>query len=612
MKSFKSSAIVLGLLALGTAASAAVETYKIQPAHSSVNFTVKRFFTKIPGAFATFSGTITVDRDNLENSSTEATIQVGSVDTNDDKRDAHLQTQDFFLTEKFPAIAFKSTSWKKAGPDTYDVAGELTIKGVTKPVVLKTKVLGFGKGARGSDIAGFEGTTTINRTDFGIDFGKGVIGDEVAVDINIESTKQEPAKTSSVAAPAFIPEGVWRGEFDVSEEKIPFNFEVKGRNAEEAVFTLINGSRRDDFHVRQETDGSYFVKMNTYDAALVAKLESDGRLTGVYKSLIPNRGSDLPFTAERGKSWRFVEPGHEVAPKGNLSGKWSFKVISKDKTLNNVAILKQDGNRLTGVTLAITGDSRELEGVVQGDEFFLSHFSGPSPRIYKGKINEDGSITGVISRGIYDNIKFEGVKDEHAELPDLYKLTYLKEGQKSLDFVLPDLDGKPVSLKDEKYKGKVVIVEVIGTWCPNCTDQTVFLSPWFRANKQRGVEAIAVGFEQKDDLEYAKYTLGTLKKKYGIEYDIVFGGIADKKVATEKLKGINYLAAFPTTFIIDRKGEVRQIFTGYTGTVTDEYYKEYVTKFNALLDELIAEPNPYAGKTATLQSAALPVTPDKT
>jgi peroxiredoxin len=95
--------------------------------------------------------------------------------------------------------------------------------------------------------------------------------------------------------------------------------------------------------------------------------------------------------------------------------------------------------------------------------------------------------------------------------PTLTSLPFLKEGYKKLDFSFPGINGKQVSLSDDKYKGKVVIVEIIGTWCPNCTDQTVFLSPWFNKNHGRGVEAIALGFEQKDSLEYAKYTLGKLR-----------------------------------------------------------------------------------------------------
>jgi len=388
-------------------------------------------------------------------------------------------------------------------------------------------------------------------------------------------------------------QGIWRGEFVISETHIPFNFEYNAKDKEHPVLTLLNGSRRDDFKVTKLSGDSIFVKMNTYDAALVANVESDGKITGEYRSLVPGfRGSSLPFSAEFGKDYRFVEKGKEQPTKHNLSGKWDLQVFSKAKMPDNVALLKQEGNRLTGVVMSTVGDSRELEGVVQGDEFVLSHFSGPNPRVYKGKINEDGSITGVISSGIYDNTKFEGSKNDQAALPDPYKLTHLKEGYSKLDFTLPDLDGKQVSLSDEKYKGKVVIVEIVGTWCPNCTDQTAFLSPWYKANKSRGVEAIAIGFEQKDDLEYAKYTLGTLKKKYGIEYDILFGGIADKKVASEKLPALNRMMAFPTTILIDRKGDVRQIHTGYTGEVTGQYYTDYVKKWNKDLDELLAEPVP--------------------
>ena len=396
-----------------------------------------------------------------------------------------------------------------------------------------------------------------------------------------------------------IKEGVWRGVFNVSETEVPFNFEFKGKDLEHGTFTLLNGTRRDDFHVTRLGKDSVFIKMNTYDAALVAKIEDDGTLRGEYRSLVPGfRGNSLPFTAEHGKNYRFVEPGKDVAPAANISGKWELKFYSKEQVPNKVALLKQNGNKLTGVILQVTGDSRELEGTVQGNEFVLSGFTGPSPKIYKGKINADGTISGVISAGIYDNTKFDGVKDAKAELPDPYKLTFLKEGYKKLDFTFPDLTGKPVSLSDDKYKGKVVIVEIVGTWCPNCTDQTIFLSPWFNKNQKRGVEAIAIGFEQKDSLQYAQYTLGKLRDKYDVKYDILFGGLADKKVVSQKLPALNKFIAFPTTIIIDRKGEVREIYTGYTGTVTGKYYKEYEKKFNDLLDGLIAEEAPSSNASA--------------
>lgn len=400
-------------------------------------------------------------------------------------------------------------------------------------------------------------------------------------------------------------QGIWRGEFTVSESKIPFNFEYDSKDAEHPVLTLLNGTRRDNFKVKRIGADSIFVKMNTYDAALVAKVQSDGKITGEYRSLVPGfRGNYLPFVAEYGKSYRFIEPEKAEPVKNNISGRWALELFSKTKAPNSVALFKQDGYKVTGVIMTTVGDTRELEGIVQGDEFIVSHFSGPNPILYKGKINESGQLEGTVEMGIYSNIKFSGIKDDKFELPDPYKLTYLKEGYSKLDFTLPDLNGKPVSLSDEKYKGKVVIVEIIGTWCPNCTDQTAFLAPWFKNNKQRGVEAIAIGFEQKDDLQYAKYTLGTLKEKYGIEYDILFGGLADKKLASEKLPALNKMMAFPTTIIIDRNGDVSQIHTGYTGEITGQYFKDYVAKWNADLDKLIAQPVP--GKVqAAVKSAAL-------
>ncbi|SDD80997.1 peroxiredoxin family protein [Pedobacter soli] len=399
---------------------------------------------------------------------------------------------------------------------------------------------------------------------------------------------------------AFIKEGIWRGVFTVSESAVPFNFEFKGKDPEHAVFTLLNGSRRDDFHVQRLGKDSIFVKMNTYDAALVAKIEPNGTLSGEYRSLVPGfRGNALPFTAEPGKTYRFFEPGKDVKPAADLSGKWELKLYSKEAVPASIAVLKQNGNKLTGVIMTVVGDSREIEGTIQGNEFALSGFTGPSPFIIKGKVNEDGTLSGDQGFGIYKNIKFDATKNTDANLPDPYKLTFLKEGYKKLDFTFPDLKGKPVSLSDDKYKGKVVIVEIIGTWCPNCTDQTVFLSPWFNKNQKRGVEAIAIGFEQKDSLAYAQYTLGKLRDKYDIKYDILFGGLADKKLVSQKLPALNKFIAFPTTIIIDRKGEVREIYTGYTGTVTGKYYDDYEKKFNRVLDELIAEP---ASETAAINN----------
>ena len=179
--------------ALGLAAltQAAVETYKIDPVHSSVGFSIRHFFTNVPGVFTKFSGVITVDRDNLENSTVEATIEIPSIDTRSEMRDNDLKSDKYFAADKFPAMTFKSKSWKKTGNDLYDVTGDLTIHGVTKEVVLKTKVLGFGPGMRGAMLSGWEASTTLNRNDFGITAFPKMLGDDVAVTISVEADQQK-------------------------------------------------------------------------------------------------------------------------------------------------------------------------------------------------------------------------------------------------------------------------------------------------------------------------------------------------------------------------------------------------------------------------------------
>jgi polyisoprenoid-binding protein YceI len=180
--------LALGLIAPGRAA---VETYVADPAHTTIGFNIRHFFTKVPGTFQKFEAKLMVDRENLERSSAEATIQIASVSTGQPKRDTHLQQPEFFDAAKFPTMAFKSTAWKKTGENTFDVTGDLTIKGKTKPVVLKVTALGFGEGLPpGTQISGWEATTKLNRHDFDVSAFKGVVGDDVDITINVEAQKK--------------------------------------------------------------------------------------------------------------------------------------------------------------------------------------------------------------------------------------------------------------------------------------------------------------------------------------------------------------------------------------------------------------------------------------
>lgn len=186
--------LVTAALGWFAAAHAATDTYVIDNAHSSVGFSIRHIVSKVPGTFTSFSGSIIVDQNNMEHNSVEAVINVGSINTANEKRDVHLKTADFFDVTQFATMTFKSKAWKKTGDDTYDVTGDLTIKGITKEVVLHVTVLGFGPGMKpGTKVSGWEATTTLHKSDFNLAgpamLGK-VLGDEVTVHINIEAGAQ--------------------------------------------------------------------------------------------------------------------------------------------------------------------------------------------------------------------------------------------------------------------------------------------------------------------------------------------------------------------------------------------------------------------------------------
>ena len=206
----KRNTIVLGIAALAvvlTAVRALADPalYKIDPNHSVVGFSIRHLFSKVPGRFNEFEGTAMFDDKNLAASSVEATIKTASIFTNQEKRDNHLRSADFFAADSFPTITFKSTKVTAGENNKFQVEGDLTIRGRTKRVVLDAELLGEGPTPMGTR-AGFEASTTINRKDFGVlwnktlDQGGTLLGDDVAINISVEAVKPEP-KTQAAGNP---------------------------------------------------------------------------------------------------------------------------------------------------------------------------------------------------------------------------------------------------------------------------------------------------------------------------------------------------------------------------------------------------------------------------
>jgi len=190
-----SSAVLLGALLVPAALSAAVTAWDVDPAHSTVEFQVRHFFTQVPGRFNDFNGMIHHDPEQASSSKVEFTVQTSSIDTNNDQRDNHLRSPDFFNAEKFPTLSFKSTKVEGSGNDL-QVTGDLTLHGVTKTVTIPVEFLGSMDTPMGTK-AGFSTEFTIDRKEYGItwnralDQGGAILGDEVTIEINVEANKQQ-------------------------------------------------------------------------------------------------------------------------------------------------------------------------------------------------------------------------------------------------------------------------------------------------------------------------------------------------------------------------------------------------------------------------------------
>lgn len=390
------------------------------------------------------------------------------------------------------------------------------------------------------------------------------------------------AKAGKEKQHAFVALGSWRAVAQVKEGlEIPFNFEINEKSGQQKLY-FRNAEESFEGGLVKQTADSLFVKLDQFDNELAFAITGE-QLTGTLRKQ-GQAGKPLAIVAER-KNYRFETSGKPAT--ADYSG--SYDVVFKSPTgkeEKTVGLFKQTGNKLTGTFLRVTGDSRFLEGVVEGNQFQLSSFIGSSPAYYKGTFQADGTLSGEIL-GARGSQPFTGVKNANAALPDAYKLTYLKPGYKTLDFSFPDVNGKKISLKDDKYKNKVVILTITGSWCPNCVDEATFIAPWYKANQKRGVEVIALHYERSTEPEYAKKVMSRFRERFGIEYDQVIAGTADKQVVSESLPALDSFLSFPTTIIIDKQGNVAQIHTGFNGPATGKFYDEFKKEFNDEINSLL-------------------------
>ncbi|NIG57637.1 TlpA disulfide reductase family protein [Chitinophaga sp. Cy-1792] len=371
---------------------------------------------------------------------------------------------------------------------------------------------------------------------------------------------------------------------------IVFNFEVKDTAGRKVLYVLNATDRLLVDEVKVNND-SVFIKMPFFDSDFKAAIAKDGSLNGSWTRHLADKDVSIPFTAIPNTTERFPQ----YAPaKGNVNGRWSTWFIGKEKNDSSYAIgeFKQNGNTVHGTFLTSTGDYRFLDGIVSGDTLKLSTFDGSHAYLFTALINADGTLQGIFYAGIGDGKEnWFARKDEAAKLPDETSLVTAKPGAGPLEFSFPDLNGNKVSLRDDRFKGKVVVVTLMGSWCPNCMDETNYLAEWYKKNHDRGVEIIGLAYERTTDFEKSKNSLNSFLHRFDVQYPVLITGVTpgDPEKAAKTLPQLTGIKGFPTTIFIDKKGNVSEVHTGFNGPGTGEHYEEFKYNFNRLIDKLLAE-----------------------
>ncbi|HOX83410.1 MAG TPA: TlpA disulfide reductase family protein [Chryseolinea sp.] len=378
--------------------------------------------------------------------------------------------------------------------------------------------------------------------------------------------------------------GTWRGVIDIQGHDLPFNFEVSKDAQGGYDASIINGSEKlllDEITFDQD---SVVFTLHIFDAELKARITEDG-LSGFY---IKNyeKHYRIPFKATFGQTFRFDSTNTGSV---DFTGKYSVTFTSKTDTIQSVGIFNQDKDKVEGTFLNPTGDYRYLQGNVIDGKLFLSTFDGNHAYVFEATKENDSTLVGEYWSGKTGYEKWVAAKNDNAALEDVEKLTFLKEGYSKIDFSFPDLNGKKVSPSDEAFKNKVLILQLSGTWCPNCMDETKFLTSWYDENKDRGVEIIGLAYERKDDFTYASGRVKKMTEKLGVNYSFVIAGTNDKDKAGETLPMLNRVVAFPTTIFIGKDGSVKHIHTGFSGPGTGIYYDQFKQRFNEIVNELLSE-----------------------
>jgi len=377
-------------------------------------------------------------------------------------------------------------------------------------------------------------------------------------------------------------------ELDLNGRVLPFQFDLALDDSARWIAHIHNAS--EDIVVRDIAlrNDTLLMRMPLFDSEFKGILRNDSVIDGVWHNFLKGPEYRIPFIAHAGQTHRFSGESDGKSP---IAGTWEVH-FSKGtpEVYDAIGLFEQHANGgATGTFLTETGDYRYLEGAVHGDSLKLSCFDGSHAFLFTAALRGD-SLVGRYWSGTHWEEPWVAYRNADFSLRNPDSLTFLKEGYNMVDFHFPDLDGNQVSPSDDRYKGKVLMVQVMGSWCPNCVDETVLLKEMHEAYGDQGLEMIAVAFEKYEDPERAINGLKRFQKALGVDYPIVYGGLASKENAGAKLPFLDHVMSYPTCIFVDRNGMVRRIRTGFYGPSTGEHYVNYRRNLHTFVEQLLAEP----------------------
>ena len=216
---------------------------------------------------------------------------------------------------------------------------------------------------------------------------------------------------------------------------------------------------------------------------------------------------------------------------------------------------------------------------------WLSTFDGSHCWLYKSVIKGD-EMEGTFWSGNHYKSSWHAKRNEKIFLPDPFSVTSVNQ---PLKFSFPDADGKIVSLSDERFKNKAVIIQILGSWCPNCLDETAFLNKYYSDNKDRGIEVIGLAFEKTPDFQRASANIKRLQMRFNVQYPMLIAGVVGKEEVMKKLQGVQNFSSYPTTIYINKSGKVEKVYSGFSGPATGVEYEKYKVEFEETVKSLLKE-----------------------